>query len=38
MLVLKTSMKPMIPPATECAVSLNASGHSLWDVMLAPHQ
>ena len=25
MLVLKTSMKPMIPPATECAVSLNAN-------------
>ena len=31
-------MNPMIPPATECAVSLNANGHSLCAVMSAPHR
>ena len=38
MFVRKTSMKPMMPPATECAVSLNARGHSLGEVMPTPHQ
>ena len=37
MLVRNTSMNPMMPPATECAVSLNASGHWLCeDVRAAP--
>jgi hypothetical protein len=36
--VRKTSMNPMTPPATACAVSEKAREHCAWLTMSAPHQ